>query len=427
MKKIVSISKTIIIVLCLFCTDLVSAQVTPDSAYMITDADKKWLVYYDIANQFDSATVSFQYGELLIRNSTTKQRIHPVTTLTHYTWVQNDGANGVQTDIQALMKWDTVTIPNSSEVRFFRKASVKTCCPSQNDHQHSNGAVATWSVPDSLTECILEARDATNDTVVFVADSIGIRTCNSITYTDFYGHDSIATYHATTIPSHAWGKKVYFTVKPRRYGNSAYGMSCVTTQYPLAWSMVDHGKLGFASKSIYDSLMNVRFTLFMKYAQAAWDAYCWIPAHNQFPFSQAEHDTILSHFYTDTIVNGNTVWKMKPCTGDSCGNVYAKGGGFKSNTESNTARYSNEFDVVRTSINGTQILVDVNLTGRPRQIRVTAFLVTGQEVGWKNWTLLQTGNTTLDIEVGNIASPVVLLSIADEHGNALAFTKVKTK
>lgn len=414
-----------ILTLLFIMSDNALCQLTPDTAFVITDTDKQWLTYYDVVNKFDSATVSFQYGEMLVKNSVQKRRILPITTLTSYTWVQSTATGNIQSDIQALMKWDTLTIPPSSELRFYRKASVKSCCPEQNDHQHPNGASSSWSVSDSVTECILEARDVTCDTVVFVADSVGITACNSATYAGFYGNNSVVTYHTLSIPQSAWGKRVYLTIKPKRIGTTPYGMECVTTPYPFARSLVDRGSaLGFASKSKHDSLMAKRFSLFMQYAHAAWDAYCWIPKHNQFSFSKEETDTLLSHFYRDTIVDGRTVWKMKECNGDSCGIVYAKSSNTQHRKEHNTTLYTNALSVENVKTDGSRISLDLDLKGAPQRIMLSAFLISGQEVGWPYWVTINEGRSTVTLEVGHVPTPVVVVRVANEHGYALAFTKV---
>ncbi len=59
----------------LWCNIPTGATTPTDTVLAVTPSDARYLVYYDLVNMFDSVSVRFTYGEILLVHGQQKTRI----------------------------------------------------------------------------------------------------------------------------------------------------------------------------------------------------------------------------------------------------------------------------------------------------------------------------------------------------------------
>lgn len=356
-------------------------QVTPDTAFAVSSNDRTWLNYYTVTNCFDSVDICVDYGEMLVKTSTTKTRVKSKTYSYMDSWYHNPDTIGVQTGITNIAKWDTLTLPANSSVRFYRLAQVKGHVPRTSNNPH--GTTTSWTIPDT-TILLLEVRDASSDTLLFVADSIRLDPCTKSGYHRFTGTDPHLSYLSKTVPSHAVGKKAYFRLSPRRYGSTTYGMSFANGFCDIAQSLLRVSDTTGISSTDYERLDSTRFSYFMTHMKMYWDAYCFIPDYSGLGFSAAQTDSITNTYWVqDTTIGGIAYYKMKTCAScDSC-TVFPKTRVRNNNLESNGVFRPLHPNVKVTSAQYDSEGLDLEyvVSSNPMTIGVYVTDVTGRTIG----------------------------------------------
>jgi len=102
--------------------------------------------------------------------------------------------------------------------------------------------------------------------------------------------------------------------------------------------------------------------------------------------------------------------------------MIAKGG--TQSTANGTVVYTSSLEIESTSGTEGRVLMDVRLTGEPRFVSVSAFLPTGQEIGWPESRRLEVGRSQVGVNIPSSYHGVVLLRVADAHGRGIGFAKV---
>lgn len=396
------------------------AQITPDTAFQVTNTDRHWLTYYTIVNEFDSACVSIDYGEVLLRTATSKVRVKPKTLGYSSTWYNNPDSVGLQAGIANLARWDSVTVPENSEVRFYRLNGVKAY--TTKTEANPTGRVTYWRIHDRSI-FVLEARDFYTDTLVCRLDSVSLDTCTKTSYAGYSGTNPTATYHSVTMPSHAIGKKVYFVVKPYRFGPTPYGMSFETSQAPFVQSLVHLNSTLWNSKAEIDKLDSMRFSRFLTHLDSYYKAYCYIPDYSGFGFSDSQFDTIIARYWIlDTVHNGKNYYRVRPCdSADSCSMNKRR------LSQSNAAvgitpetRTDNAVTIVKHIVTSTSVQLLVNNTTFSRNVNVSLFQPDGRVVGTAQGFRLMKGENEISVVFSGVASGAMFIRIADERGAILA-------
>ncbi len=260
---------------------------------------------------------------------------------------------------------------------------------------------------------------------MFVANTIGVDSCNHATYPCVFGKAPWSRYHSFTVPSSAIGKTVYFAVDAYRYGTSPYGMRCVPSRSDVAQSLVyPNDSAHTISADAYNELYTKRSTRLFTLLDFLWEAYCYIPDLNYVRLTQEETDTLHArYFVADTVINGRQIWTAKPgCIGDSCTS-------FEKTVRFNDVRAhvhvpgSNILRVtgVQTDNSGVQLTLHAD---RTIHLRAAVYDVLGRENKHTPSTLVNAGIARLEVGLEGLQSGPVFIVLFDQHSTVLATIKV---
>ncbi len=404
-------------------TSVATNAATPtDTVLAITRSDVKYLTYYDIVNHFDSVAVRFTYGELLLVNGASRTRIYPTSVRKPNDWLDDTSTAALQTMISNDAKWNAVAIPaGQSTLQFFRMASISNCFPVSESNPA--GKSQAWSIGDR-TLVYLVARDFTNDTIVFVADNIGVDSCNSSAFPCYLGQNPYDTYHSVPIPPTAAGKTVYFELQPWRYGSTPFGLSLVNSRSDIALSLIHRNDtLGLLDMDEIDSLNSRRIQKYMVMVDYLWEAFCFVPHSNEMRFTSAEIDTIHArYFQPDTVLHGKLMMVPKNCVGDSCG-TFSKAPMKDFGSAHVHLPIAGKLDVINVKVDRPYVTLLVQTTKRI-VVRVSAFDALGRELVALPFQVLQPGLSELNVDLSKFGNSIALIGLIDSNSNVVGTAKI---
>lgn len=200
-----------------------------DTVFNHRPADRNYLNYYTLWNQFDAAVVMYEFGEVSLVHGTTKQRIPLSAFVKNAEKIQGAGTQGVSIDIQALARTEDFNLPAESggQVEYFgRIQSFRTPCEerySSGDTVHGEGPNrpgSDWGILDR-TEFVVQLVRSGDNTVIATFDSVGVHpTGVTPPAVDTRYGDFNTVVHAYPVPQGHSGEKVYMRISPRRRANA---------------------------------------------------------------------------------------------------------------------------------------------------------------------------------------------------------------
>ncbi len=402
---------------------VLTSQVIPDTAFAVTNTDRNWLNYYTITNDFDSAVISVDYGEMLVRTGTSKRRVKPVTFHHMNDWYQNSGEQGLQTGIASLARWDTVTLSNASQLRFYRHACIKPFV--EKTPFNPTGTPVTWSVGDT-TIYLLEVRDYVADTLLFVADSIVFYPCSKGVTTRYYGTGVGKTYHTANCPTSSWGKKAYIRVAPRRYGASDLGLAFACGFAEVAQSLVVTSDTTILSSAQYQHLDSLKFHYFMAHLAAYWRTYCHVPDYSGIGFSAAQMDSITSLYWDyDTTIAGVAYFLQRACeSADSCNPPQPKRNAIADGMESGIRQYPSEIRLREVVLDGLTVRATVYSTTNSRLVGVRVYNMQGELLAEAQPRRVSMADVSFAIDISGVAPTALLVRVFDDAGQTAGTAKL---
>jgi len=299
------------------------------------------LTYYVIENRFDSAYVSLTVGEFALRVGSNVHRLQPRTDSLHPSvYFQADSVQGRDNLLASVLRTSSFEIPSEpTSVSFFRMARAKSTCSStgtggsssQPQTGDSPASILDWHFKpgkDVLlddTWFTIELVRASDDSVLTVLDSTGMRNKPNSRFADVYGTFPFSVYRTVALPSSMLGVVAYLRVVPHRTGPTPYG--CTAHLYSSWLNLSATNGYFVGEPSIMNHNDVRRDTLDAQYWTACLSYYdgllatngCVLPQQEpQYMISQ-RHDSIFRHRYYDSVAvssyDSNTfVVYPRPCT-----------------------------------------------------------------------------------------------------------------
>lgn len=218
--------------------------------HAITVGEHRFLWYAEMRNTFDSATLRYTIGEVVLHTSSSNA--NPIflaisahdAALHRYpgSIIPGIDQQGTDTVLQHHARTVAFSVPPSGEssVSFLRLPHIETCHPFA--HQETTDTEGQWD-PRRARFTVGKGRihDTTSFIVELIDDNSGARLCtlDSITVLPNPHSDVVPCIgtqalepirSAIQLPASAKGKTVYIRVRPVRYGPTPHGM--VLSRYP---------------------------------------------------------------------------------------------------------------------------------------------------------------------------------------------------
>ena len=200
-----------------------SSGTTPIFQNSAENAD--FLKYFFYANTFDSAKVTYFFGEVQLENEGNKTNIHLVHALDtmENLFYQGSPQTGICTDLEILSKTQNFIIPETGEskIHFYRILSVagNPC----DGYEPDPGGPGDWDISDETQFEILCIKANTGE-LVAVIDSLVSKPNNDPTKDSIFGTSPDLAFREWIVPMENHGDTLYLQVSPRRYGGTAYGI-----------------------------------------------------------------------------------------------------------------------------------------------------------------------------------------------------------
>jgi hypothetical protein len=293
--------------------------------FSIKPEEHRVLWYAQFRNTFDSAQVSYTFGELQRHTSSGSQ---PVWLAISGGDALNKNHPGVQIVGQDEIGVDNVllnaarSVPflipeDGAQLSFMRVAQAETCYdvpesdrsesgdwnPSQSRFMAGKGRVLDTSV------FILEIVDVGTQSVLCIVDSIAILPNPHSLYAPRVGSYPDSVYRRfINLPSSTWGKIVFARVRVERYGPTDFGMVMSRFNQPVALSMqwnnnqlLQDSSVSFSDTPFQLALHEAWFQQFMAYVASHVDSTGCLPALRVLGYRHA----IGSHqqSYKDSVLN----------------------------------------------------------------------------------------------------------------------------
>ncbi len=231
----ISMAAILLLFCCLHTSNATLSAHVADAVFAIQPDNVKYLRYLRYENTFDTATVSYTFGEIRLMYNGQVQKIPLSTFSGELKAITGAMTQGEDATLLPLGTSTTFTIPSDhpAEVAFYREMAGYVPCGTLRPGEPGGGsgtwednhwAVGAGRIPD-VTEWVLHIVRASDDKVVGTLDSVGVRPNPSTIFANYYGTTPGRMNHVRTIPSGLAGTTVYLRVSPRRYGPTPLGMA----------------------------------------------------------------------------------------------------------------------------------------------------------------------------------------------------------
>lgn len=279
--------------------------------------DREFLNYYYIWNQFDSAAVMYDFGEVTFIEGTTQHTIPLSGLVQDRERVQGTDAQGISTDLETLTRTENFSLSGAGEVQWFGQLqSFRSPCNGfWGQGESPNKPVANWGVVDR-TEFVVQLVDANSGVVLATLDSVGVHptgTVPPVVDTRYGVHPERARRSAVIPATHA-GKTAYVRVSPRRFGPTPYGL--ILSRYDL-WvnesALYDSTGTTHISATEVTTLRNKWFTELLTYCDSVKAQTGWLPDLEGISFANDSHLAAFHSRYFDPRLNatGDTLWQER--------------------------------------------------------------------------------------------------------------------
>ncbi len=243
-----------------------AAVVDADSALAgVTPQDHNFLRYFYFKNQFDSAMVSYRFGEVKLIVNDTARRVYLSSLLAENSFVQGDSIQGVMSNLLGYSRTENFIMPASGTISYYAHLStLRLPCDANIDTSNKGGGCDEATYGDSRwlvgvnkiqdrTEFVVQLLRASDDAVLATYDSLGIAPNPNCIYADVYGSSAGFTKHSFAIPVGYQSEPAYLRISPRRYGPTPYGIILLneaTKFMALSYSTDD---LGYKKHAAYSN------------------------------------------------------------------------------------------------------------------------------------------------------------------------------
>lgn len=279
--------------------------------------DREFLNYYYIWNQFDSAAVMYDFGEVTFIEGTTQHNIPLSGLVRDRERVQGTDAQGINTNLETLTRTENFSISGAGEVQWFGQLqSFRSPCNGFGGQgEGPNKPVPNWGVVDR-TEFVVQLVDANTGVVLATLDSVGVNptgTVPPIVDTRYGVHPERAR-RSVVIPATHTGKTVYVRVSPRRFGPTPYGL--ILSRYDL-WvnesALYDSTGTTHISATEVSTLRNKWCTELLTYCDSVKAQTGWLPDLEGISFADDRHLAAFHSRYFDPRLNatGDTLWQER--------------------------------------------------------------------------------------------------------------------
>jgi hypothetical protein len=239
---------------------------------------------------------------------------------------------GTDTLLERQSRTENFFMPSGpGEVKYFRRLSARPKCgtvgPLQGSETGGNGTweddwyrVGVGNILDR-SEWVIQVVRASDNTVLFNIDSVGVNPNPESIYAQRYGQYPTQMSHTRNLPSGYAGQEVYIRISPRRWGPTPAGFVMEEQRYKVCLSGLqeyspyppDHvsGHYIFKcwSQSDRDAIENMWFNELISYSDSIKLATGHIPVVTPLYFDlPGEEDFYNNRYFTSSVINGITVW-----------------------------------------------------------------------------------------------------------------------
>jgi hypothetical protein len=215
--------KSLIIIFVIISTSMMAKD---PPIFQNSEENTDFLKYFFYSNSFDSAKVTYFFGEVQLENGGNTSNIpliHALDTMENR-FYQSLPQTGICTDLEELSKTENIIIPESGEskIKYYRILSVSgNPC---DGYEPDPGGPGDWDISDE-TQFVIQCRNAKTDNLIAVIDSVVSKPNNDPNQDSISGTSPFLAFREWNVPLENHGDTLYLQVSPRRYGTTPYGMT----------------------------------------------------------------------------------------------------------------------------------------------------------------------------------------------------------
>jgi hypothetical protein len=290
----------------------VSVCTSQHHVYQVTKDDYEYLQHYTLLAAFDSAVVSYVFGEVQVGSAGGSRRIRLDTLLQLDSMLYNGPGLGVQTTLMAALRTRSFVIDSSDETLWFHRE-----LRSRNFSGITNAFTSAWRFMD-VTEFVVQIVDDSSNSVLATVDSVGLDStaANGTGNPPYYGTNVATWSRSASLPQDVHGHTVYVRVVPKRYGSTPYGLTASRIGSRMSRSLLygcSETELSGDSISVHDS---VRFALIVENHWDEFSEFCGVRGADYLELSSNQSDSLLGLFYVQdsSYSNPNGLRRFFPLT-----------------------------------------------------------------------------------------------------------------
>ncbi len=321
------------------------SQSMRDSVIFNTSMEKyKYLRYLYFLNEFDSATVSFYFGEVTVRSNSTILQVPLTDSLSNYKTFRGDSLQGENANLLSLARTAAFTMPPGSVTAdYFAELRALAPCGSSSktawkgiESGFAEQSQNRWNITynpiwdigvgaiQDHTEFSIQLVRVSDNSIIKELGRFGIEPNPNGSYALYYPEDANAQMHHVTIGSEYAGQNVYVRVSPRRWGPTPYGvrMSAMPMDMNKSFRSGNFKNSLLAAQldfthSERDSLQKWYYDdLFVYFDSIVVETGYLPPFYTRYNFPSKEFYDYLDryherYFVVDTIIQGDTLWRQK--------------------------------------------------------------------------------------------------------------------
>lgn len=396
----------------------------------VTLQDERYLEYLRYENRFDSATVSYTFGEVRLTHNGKEQRILLTSFANEFRKNEGDTSQGVDKVLQALGRTEPFQLSSGDNVQFYRELSAYAPCGRIGERGSGGGQTGNWTdghwvcgvnrIMDQ-TEFVLQIVRESDDIVVGTLDSVLVMPNPTTRWAPRYGTDPDALNHirSVNIGSVAPGTTVYLRVSPRRVGPTPLGMLMNKIDSWVSLStLYERSPTGISrcKAADFDSLQSILVQKIFAFADSSMLTSGRLPYNGRQVTLGAAGKALYNRRYLviDTIIEGRTLYHVKDSATFATqywnNSLYAKSG--VSDLYNSIAIRS----VTPNPVSGTTVGVSLDApSGTPLQLEL--YDIAGRKV-----LQLWTGNSiagTIELDIENVYNGAYMLVLSTSDGTRL--------
>jgi hypothetical protein len=304
------------------------ADCNKDKAVLdVTLEDERYLEYLCYENRFDSATVSYTFGEVRLIHDGKERKILLTSFADEFRKHEGDTSQGVDKVLQALGRTETFQISNGDNVQFYRELRAQAPCnfgdgKGSGGGQNGNWTDGYWFVGTNRildrTEFVLQIVRESDGVILGILDSVLVLPNPATRWAPRYGTDPDALNHtrSVNIGSIPQGTPVYLRVSPRRFGPTPLGMLMNKIDSWVSLStLYERGPTGISrcKAADFDSLKSMLVQKVIAFADSSMLTTGRLPYNGRQVTLGAAGRALYNQRYLviDTIVEGRTLYHVK--------------------------------------------------------------------------------------------------------------------